>query len=300
MFNLPIYYDYQNVIDSVISPSCIHVHDNALARYLKRYLLFKVFAVFKFKIPKSWNLNFFRYTTFLLGHGCVVSTDKFGDIFQNCGLYGYNVNYQPTHAIISNPLLTGILRPQIGVQTEIIKINDDYGGIYDIINYYGDMMCLAAETAAQSLLNSKVAFVYGAANKAMAEAIKKGYDKFASGEPLIVFGKELYDEQGNLNLQMFMQNVRENYIASEIFADMRKIEDEFLTKVGIPNANTDKKERLIVDEVNSNNVETECLSDIWLENLQESFERVNNMFGLELSVEKRYKPQRGTERGEDR
>lgn len=286
---IPFYYDYQNAIDSSIQPSTIHVHDNALAAYIKRYLLFKVFSVFKFSIPKDWNMNFFRYTTFILGHGCVVNTDKFGIIFQNCGLFGYNVNYQPTHAIVTNPLLTGILQPKIGKQTEIIKINDDYGGIYDIINYYGDLMALAAETSATNMLNSKTAFLYGATGKALAETIKKAYDKFASGEPLIVVDKNLYDENGKLQLEMFQQKVRETYIAGDVLADMRKIEIEFDTKIGIPNANTEKRERLITDEVNANNVETECLSDVWLENLKDSFKRVNDMFGLDLQVEKRYK-----------
>ena len=288
---LPFYYDYQNAIDSAIQPSTIHVHDNALSVYIKRYLLFKVFSVFKFGIPKSWNLNFFRYTTFILGHGCVINTDKFGMIFQNCGLYGYNVNYQPTHTIVTNPLLTGIMRPRIGVQTEVIKINDDYAGIYDIINYYGDLMALAAETSAGNLLNCKTAFLYGASSKGLAESIKKAYDKFASGEPLVVIDKDLYDDQGKLRLEMFQQKVKETYIAGDILADMRKIECEFDTKIGIPNANTEKRERLITDEVNANNVETECLSDIWLENLKDSFERVNDMFGLDLTVEKRYKSQ---------
>lgn len=289
---IPFYYDYQNAIDSCIQPSTIHVHDNALAAYIKRYLLFKVFSVFKFKLPKTWNLNFFRYTTFILGHGCTINTDKFGVIFQNCGLYGYNVNYQPTHAIVTNPLLSGIMQPQIGVQTEIIKINDDYGGIYDIVNYYGDLMALAAETSATNMLNSKTAFLYGASGKAIAETIKKAYDKFASGEPLIVVDKNLYDENGNLRLEMFQQHVKETYIAGDVLADMHKIELEFDTKIGIPNANTEKRERLIIDEVNANNVETECLSDIWLENLQDSFKRVNAMFGLDLGVEKRYKRER--------
>ena len=292
---IPFYYDYQNAIDSSIQPSTIHVHDNALAAYIKRYLLFKAFSVFKFTIPKDWNLNFFRYTTFILGHGCVVNTDKFGVIFQNCGLFGYNVNYQPTNAIVTNPLLTGILQPRIGKETEIIKINDDYGGIYDLINYYGDLMALAAETSATNMLNSKTAFLYGAAGKAIAETIKKAYDKFASGEPLIVVDKNLYDDNGKIQLEMFQQKVRETYIAGDVLADMRKIEIEFDTKIGIPNANTEKRERLIIDEVNANNVETECLSDVWLENLQDSFKRVNDMFGINLGVEKRYKKQSESE-----
>lgn len=62
----------------------------------------------------------------------------------------------------------------------------------------------------------------------------------------------------------------------------------FLTAIGIPNANTDKRERLITDEVNSNNIETMTLCDQWLENLQHGCKKVNKMFGLNVSVRFRF------------
>lgn len=66
---------------------------------------------------------------------------------------------------------------------------------------------------------------------------------------------------------------------------MRKIEQMFATDIGIPNANTDKKERMIVDEVNSNNFETQSRCDMWLMSMQKEFEKANKMFGLNLSVD---------------
>ena len=62
---------------------------------------------------------------------------------------------------------------------------------------------------------------------------------------------------------------------------------EYLTIIGIPTANTEKKERLIVDEVNSNNVETSVDWDRCLEELQITCKKTREMFGLregELSV----------------
>jgi hypothetical protein len=55
--------------------------------------------------------------------------------------------------------------------------------------------------------------------------------------------------------------------------------------VGIPNANTDKRERLITDEVNSNNVETEILAADWMDNIQRAITEVNDMFGDRLNGE---------------
>ena len=80
---------------------------------------------------------------------------------------------------------------------------------------------------------------------------------------------------------------------SDLLSDLRKIEAMFATEVGIPNANTDKKERLITDEVNANNFETRSKCELWLEELKKGCEEANNMFGLDLSVDWREDLQEG-------
>ena len=69
---------------------------------------------------------------------------------------------------------------------------------------------------------------------------------------------------------------------------MRKVEAMFDTDIGIPNANTDKRERLITDEVNANNIETISRCELWLEQLKKSAQDTNNMFGTSISVNWRY------------
>lgn len=49
---------------------------------------------------------------------------------------------------------------------------------------------------------------------------------------------------------------------------------------------------MIADEVNANNVDTYTMAAMWLENLQESYEKVNAMFGTNLSVEWRFPPEK--------
>ena len=56
--------------------------------------------------------------------------------------------------------------------------------------------------------------------------------------------------------------------------------------MGFYNA-VEKKERLLVDEVNANNEATMSKCELWLETMQESMERANNMFGLDLGVKLR-------------
>lgn len=285
---IPANYDYINVQNAAVSPSTVHCRNTALSQYFQRYLLQKAMSLFKWQLPEHWSKNYFLYVLYCWGYLAVVNTSKFGVIPQGCTLTGYNVFYQPTNAIITNPLLRGIMEPRIGSQCTIIRLQPDYGGIMDIVGYYGDMLALCAESVGMNLMNTHLAYVFAAGNKTAAESFKKMYDRVASGEVVTVIDKNLFRDDGSKAWEAFEQNLKQVYISSDILCDMRKIEAMFDTDIGIPNANTDKRERLVTDEVNANNIETQSKCAMWLEELQESIKATNDMFGLDLSVEWRF------------
>ena len=289
----PVFYDYNNAVNSLISPSTMHVRDTGLAWYFRRYLLQKAIAVFKWNLPKEWAQNYILYVLYCWGYLAIVNTDKFGVIAQACSLAGYDVFYQPTRAIISNPLLTGILEPKIGTQCTILRLQPDYGGIMDKVNFYADMLALSAETAGTNLFNSKLAYVFAANSKADAESFKKMFDNIASGEPAQFVGKNLFNEDGSPNWMMFNQDLRNSYIAGDILEDMRKWELKFCSDLGIPNSNTEKKERLITSEVESNNIEVKLWADLALESLQDGCSKANEMFNIDIAVDWRFKEVNG-------
>lgn len=288
-YGAPVFYDHQNAYNSMLSPSTMHVRDTGLQWYFRRYLLQKAIAVFKWKMPKQWAKNYFLYVLYCWGYIAIINTDKFGVIPQGCSLKGYNVMYQPTHAVIANPLLSGILEPQIDVQTAIIRLQPDYGGIMDKVNFYADVMALSAETVGTNLFNSKLAYVFAAGSKRDAETFKQLFDRIASGEPAAVIAKDLFNEDGSPNWMMFNQDLKNSYIVSDIMDDMRKWELKFMTDLGIPNSNTDKKERLITAEVESNDIEVKLWADMALESLKESCKKASKMFGIEMDVDWRYR-----------
>ena len=285
----PFFYNYMNLCDPVMNGGAIHAGDTRITRFFQRYLLQKAISVFRWTIPDEWARNFLLYCIYCWGFVAVFETDKFGTIFQPCGLRGYDVYYRPTHAVIANPLLKGIQQPRIGKQCELLKLQPDYGGIMDIVTHYAELMAIATETAGVNLFNSKLAYVFTCANKAGAETFKKLYDKISSGEPAAVVDKAAQNPDGSSPWTLFLQNVGQNYITDRVLADLRKLEAMYDTDIGIPNANTDKRERLITDEVNANNIETLSKCSLWLEELQESCRKCNSMFGLNLGVDWRYK-----------
>ena len=282
---VPYLYDYINMANSIVDPSTVHAERTAVNRFFERYLMQKAISVFKWDLPENWAKNYFLYVLYCWGFISIVKTDRYGVIPQGCSLRGYDIFYQPTNAVITNPLLAGILEPRIGTECTVIKLQPDYGGIMDIIQYYANMMALATESISTNLVNTKLAYVFGAQNKAQAESFKKMFDRIASGEPDVFIDKNLMDENGKPQWFTFSQNIKENYIVPDLLSDLRKIEAMFATAVGIPNANTDKRERLITDEVNANNFETRSKCELWLEELQKGCEEANAMFGLDMSVD---------------
>ena len=291
MISPPIYYDHANAITSYNRPGTVHTKNNALYGFFQRYLLQQAIAAFRWKMPDTWAKNYFLYVLYCWGYIAIINTDKYGVIPQQCGLRGYNVMYQPTNAIISNPLLRGILDPRIGVDCTLIRLQPDYGGVLDLVNYYAEEMALASEAISVNLFNSKLAYIFGASNKSTAESLKALYDQVGSGQPAVFTDKNLLDDQGKPTWIPWAQNIRETYVSTDLLADLRKIECRFLTKIGIPNSNSDKRERMITDEVNSNNVETEILGASWLEELKKRCKEAREMFGIQMDVDWRFKPE---------
>ena len=67
--------------------------------------------------------------------------------------------------------------------------------------------------------------------------------------------------------------------------EKRCIIEEFLTAIGVNNANTDKRERLNSAEVNSNNDECRVATEVWKRNLKETTALANKLFpGIDFSI----------------
>lgn len=80
---------------------------------------------------------------------------------------------------------------------------------------------------------------------------------------------------GKDNDSGYFLNVKNTYIGNDLLLTKRSIMNEFLTEIGINNANTDKRERLNSDEVNANNSEVRCTIVRYIDSLNECAKRIN-------------------------
>lgn len=272
-----------------MTPSTIHVHNTSLSNYFYRYLMQKAMSVYKWEIPERWNREYFLYSLYENGFVSVINTAKFGVIPQHCTLYGYDVFYCPTHAIISNPLLNTNVQPQIGIKTELIKMMPDYGSIRDLVFHFADLMALTSQTISTNILNSKLSWAFSTTNSQTEKAMMKLYDRFASGEPAIFYNKEY--KSGDIKpWEAFQQNVGQNYISDRLLSDLRRLENMFCGYIGIHNGSDIKQQRQTQEEINVNNIETISLAELWLDTLKQSINKVNKMFDINISVDWRINP----------
>lgn len=282
---MPIYYDYENLYDSQFRPFGMTARNTGLSLFFDRYLFQKLFSVYDFTIPEGWDPDYFRYTLFVMGYTIVFNTDRFGVINNHGALYGRNVYYRPTRALVTNPALRGSsVQLDIGSNCQLIKLTPDYRGAYDVVSTFSDLMAQILESMATNMVNTKLAFVFMSDNKAAAESFKVMFSDIASGQPAVFPDKRLFDADGNPQWVQFNQNLKNTFLGNDLLTFMAGIESMFLTFIGIDNVNYEKRERLTNDEVNANNQNTKAIARVWLESMQKSMKKVNEMFGINCSV----------------
>lgn len=248
--------------------------------YHSRKLLRQLFGRFEFTMPEDWSLDYFMTNLFIAGEICITDTAA-GVIPLRCGHSGINMYNEPTECIIANPVL-GEMRRVIGEECALVRINPDYSGVMDIINRYAALLAMCDSSTAVTLMNAKVAFIGMASSKAQANTMKKMFDKIAMGEPAVFVNGDAVNKEN-----FFFNNVKQNFVGEEIQRLKRMIQNDFLTEIGLNNANLDKRERMIQSEVDANNEEIQNNVQLWLDNIREGFRVANNLYGLGLKVDLR-------------
>lgn len=239
----------------------------------------KAMSIYKFEnVPESWDYDYFVSILLSQGYICVTDT-ALGVIPLRCAYTGINVYNHPTQCIIANPVL-GTLERTIDEDCILIKMNYNYApAVMPIINRYATLLAECDAAISVNLMNSKVTFIGLCSSKQVATSMKAMYDMIARGEPAVfVKGDQINGDN------ILYNHVKENFVASDIQILKRKLMSEFLTEIGVNNANTDKRERLTDNEVEANNGEIQLNAGYWYDNIKEGIDKANKMFGLNIEV----------------
>ncbi len=291
MSRVPIYYDYQNAISSTVNPLATYNLNNYTTQYFARYLLQKFISNFEFKnIPSNWNKPYILYALACMGFFGVIKTVPYGVIPQICTLTDYNIYYQPKSILIANHLLPDYSGRElvIGEDCELVKLMPDCGCIMDLILKYATEYALTTQSFDVSVINSKIGYVFSAFDNKTAESLKKMVDQINEGRPAVFIDKQLLNPDGVRSWESIFSDGRGSTVINELLNALEKLDARFNTDVGIPNVNISKASGVSDAEVNANNVDTTAKINLWIETINEDLQKVNRMFGLNISCKYRF------------
>ena len=292
----PLNYNQINVSAGTYNPSSVKSFNNKTFCFWERSLFQRVQSVIDFDLPEEWDGNvkdFFLYCLFKYGFVAITKNDEFGYFFQPCGLYGFNLYYQPTNVLIVNPAFPESLDLKIGTDCELLKLTPDYRGAWDIISYFAEKFSLLDNAINMSLINCKMPYILGAKNKASAQALKKILDKVNSGEPAVVYDSKLLNDPTDKDIPFqfleIIKNPKEFYITNQQLEDFQTILNNFDSEIGIPAIPYQKKERLVAQEASMRTYDGCARSQTWFNTLSSSIDRIHDLYpDLKLSARMHY------------
>ena len=254
---------------------------NSSVMYWRDYLYRLLFGCFDIDgCPEEWDKGYMFVSLFEYGMFCITDTEM-GVLPLRCGIWGHNVFNRPSKVNVANHVLGSFTRT-IDKDCALIHLQYNYLGVESLMRRTAVLLAMADSSIAVNLMNSKVAFIGFAESKAEASTMQKIYDMISAGIPAVFVRKQ----QVNRN-DIYYNHVKNNFVAIEIQDVQREIVDQFLTKIGINNANRDKRERMVVPEIESNNMEVEASVEHWLVTVNKELDKANKMFNLNLHFKRK-------------
>ena len=177
--------------------------------------------------------------------------------------------------------LTGFNEHRTVMMDECVRImNNDLAlpTLPDII-YYARRMAEIDDIIMQNLRQQRVPYLF-ATDENNSFSMKSLYDRMYQGEPAIFIDKEMLKGEPE-NIMVIPTTTP--YLVDKLQIQKQEMERELLTFLGINNT-LEKKERLLVDETNSNNQFIKMASDIGFKQRQQACEQINEMYGLNVRI----------------
>lgn len=251
--------------------------------YLHYYQYFKLLWMNVFKwvnLPKSIDARFIELTLFEKGYGLFFEDEIIGPLFLTCNIGGRLDVYRI-------PIWRQAYSPN-----NYLAQRDTSDSVLCFANYLHTTPHLDIDFFAKKLYNidrtidvninaqkTPLLITCPEEEKLTFENIYKDYD---GNKPVIKTYKGFKED----SIKVLKTDAP--YLVSNLISDKAKIWNEAMTFIGIDNANTEKKERMVTDEVNSNNGQTHISREIGLSARKQACEQANDLFGWDIDVEVNY------------
>ena len=260
--------------------------DNLQERNFGRiFYEFTNLALNRFKwenLPKGLESRHIEKALFEYGQCAFVDDPELGVLCLGCSnTNGYNPYGDPTHVV-----LTGVgYSKQFEVdKVERILNNDTLLPTKYHVEYYTNKIYEIDKAIYKNLKQQKRPYIIATTKDN--QLTMKNIIKQVKEDVEEIYVDERITNGGKVGAEVL--NVNAPYLIDKYQQHKNDLMCEFLTLMGLNNSNSNngKKERLLVDEVNVNNGEILMNLDVDYKNRQEACKRINERFGLNISVKK--------------
>lgn len=210
---------------------------------------------------------------------CVFFEDKNrGFMVAECNEDGTLNNYRETTTVTPH----GIDIPNepliVGENCVVIRNNDEMIPTSFTIRLFAYRLAEISRTIDINVNAQKTPKLITGTNKQLL-TLKNIYDKWEGFEPVIYVDKNM-----DVESSVKVLDTGAPIVFPQLQEQKQNYWNECLTWLGINNANTDKRERLITDEVQANNTHIDLSADCFLKARERACEEINKVFKTNISV----------------
>lgn len=263
--------------------------------FYRRKLIREVSNLFKWEgLPEEIPVDYLEQTLIKSGRVMFFYDERaYGYMALEGNVRGFNLYNQPTQAY-------SVCANDIGIPTNYsrtimhkydndipkddacVLINNMYNGesLQEIIDHYAYRLALVQQAFDTNALWQNIPVIFSTDNNETKISIDKLFEDIMTGKPWIVVDKTLLAKENGLQTEA----VEVPFLLDKLYDSKNEIYNEFKMTIGLNTSGADKKERLLVDEVNSNKESTETCLEIMLSQRKIACEEINRVFGLNVTV----------------
>lgn len=198
----------------------------------------------------------------------------------------YNTYHFPISVFLVNTYAVSFIPSTEQIVDEDVVLGyaqHSHTSIQEIVEYYAQKIVEVDMTIRTNLMLLKMPWALKATPE-NEDRLRNIFEQLENDAPCIQLSSEDLDAIEAINTST-------PYVIDKLYSYKIALENELLTILGIDNiGNVEKKERLITDEVNSNNDIINDFGDSVLDNLTAFCEKANELLGINISVKAKNTP----------
>jgi hypothetical protein len=234
-------------------------------------------------LPDTMNENFLEETLYQYGKACFVYDKNIGYLNLRALSYNQNIYGEGLYYVCEGK--TGYNETFKAEEITFIKNNSLCTPTYRTMWFYAEKIFKAERTIDINLHAHKTPLLIKC-DKETKTSYEIAYNQYDGNKPFIIVDKTTMGQP----FDVVVPNAP--YLIDKLSVYQRNLWNSALTFLGINNANIDKKERQITDEVNANNEIISVFSDIMLYERQKACADFNKKFNQNISVKRRCENER--------